>query len=312
MIFCTCVLEHPASASKETLQSLCDTKDVQSWTLVAVDNATQAVESTWTEAMPHPPTILRNFRELGFARAQNQAIASIMARVPAQERDHALVVILFHNPIVAPGMLKALEGQFTQYPDLMLATPLIREVSVQVSEDVETPVLEDTQRVIEAGARRTSWGALEACVPAEPVMQSCAYVGKYVIVTRLRALERLGGEQGPWLDERLDAQTAIDDVRYLLAKHIGEAVVIPSALAWIREDASKRKNAFIQWLDIGANTPGRALLRSRYATAGEMLRAIPRIIAEWLAFWLGIPRHTAKRVKMLSYLFPWPKKRSVA
>lgn len=312
MIFCTCVLEHPASASKETLLSLCETKDVAAWSLVAVDNATQAVDAAWTHMMPHPPTILRNFRELGFARAQNQAIASIMARVPAAERAQTMVVMLFHNPIIAPGMLKALESQFTQYPDLMLATPLIREVSVQVSEDFETPVLEDTQRIVEAGARRTSWGALEACTPDEPTMQSCAYVGSHVIVIRLSALEQLAGEQGPWFDERVDAQTAIDDVRYLLAKHIGEAVVIPSAIAWIREDASKRKNAFIQWLDRGVNTPGRALLRSRYATVGEMLRAIPRIFAEWLAFWFGMPRHTTKRIKMLSYLFPWPKKRSVA
>lgn len=309
MIFCTCILEHPASASKETLQSLCDTKDVASWALVAVDNATQAVDPAWTQMMTQPPTILRNFRVLGFARAQNQAIASIMARVPAAERAQAVVVMLFHHPVVAPGMLHALEAQFMQYPDLQLATPLIREVSVSVGDDMESLVLEDTQRVIEAGARRTPRGSLEACTPEEPVMQSCAYVGSHVIAVRLSALERLAGEQGPWFDERLDAETAIDDVRYLLAQRIGEAVVIPTALAWIREDATRRKNRFIRYLDRSMYAPGRALLRSRYARFGELIRACPRAWIDWLGFWLGLPRHTFKRLKMLGYLLPWPKKR---
>lgn len=224
------------------LEPLLDSLDAQTWRdfqLVIVDNAaTDRAEETIGERSDI--VRLRNFRNLGFARAHNQAMAFALTRWNEAELDRRFVAFLAPDVALAADCLERLMGALQNDPALTVAGPkLFLAERVLSSEDgdeeakvVATDTIVSTGMQLTKSRRVRERGSGERGAHAFDDKPDVFGFDLGCVVVRASALKAAGVE-GEWLDQSLHEGQEIADLMWRLRWFGAKVAFVPEAVAWI-------------------------------------------------------------------------------
>lgn len=306
----TLVINVVAWNSKQYLPGLLrslDDQDTRDFTLTIVDNASDDGTATWLQSERPDIAVLRNFRNQGFSRAHNQAIALALTRW--SQADLAARYILIANPDLefAPSAIRTMVEFMDAHPEVSSCCPkLLRAVLTKGAED-ERPDVERTnvidatgllfrksRRVVDRGAGEEDRGQYDALTDVVGCSGAC-------VLLRASALEdaRIAGE---WFDEDMFAYQEDVDLAWRLRLLGHAARFVPGAVVWHHRHARsapkagwigawlvrRRKPPFVNFLS--TRNHGWVLLKNDSA-----VNALAQAIW-WVPYEIG---------KMIASLFSW-------
>ena len=102
-------------------------KDVQ---MIFVDQSMASESGLRLQSERPDVIVLRNFRDRGYTRAHNQAIAFALSRWPAGVLDNRFVLFLHPDAVLESRCLEQMQRAFESDPSLMLAGPKIIKMNL--------------------------------------------------------------------------------------------------------------------------------------------------------------------------------------
>lgn len=285
------------------LRSL-DEQDQGDFTVTIVDNASDDGAANWIQSERPDVAVLRNFRNQGFARAHNQAIALAMTRWASSDLSRRYVFIANPDLEFAPTSLRILVSYMDAHPDVGSCCPKLLRAVMRAGSEEERPEVERTnvidatgivirrsRRVVDRGAGEEDRGQYDSVREIFGCSGACMLIRASVL-----ADARIAGE---WFDEDFFAYQEDVDLAWRLRLLGYAAAYVPEAVAWHhRHIASapragwlgawlrrRRKPAFINYLS--TRNHGWVLLKND---------TLPNALIH-AAWWL--PYETAKMVASL-------------
>ncbi len=281
---------HPGGSVHPTLEGLRTQTDTRC-EVVLIDNACQDRPVLWSQGNGPKFMTLRNFRDQGFVRAHNQAIASLLARVPKETHDRCWVGILSSRVVLAPDCVAALLHTIAAHPDTTVCAPKIRAIHLETQDDRDDPTFVDTGMIVEAGRVLSKNLALiprgegERDVGQYDAVDEGVFPGTLCLFVRVDALERANIGHG-WLDIDLPETYAVADLLWRLERLGEPRMYIPHALAWTQYAAVSSLGLFARVRRWYSQEAVRVRLIKRYAavvriknaTWSQLFWATPRIV----------------------------------
>ena len=117
-----------------------DAQLYRDFTVTVVDNASDDGSLKWLAGERHDAATLRNIKNLGFARAHNQAIAMALQRWPKEEWDRCYVLVANPDIELAPDCIRQLVAAMEADLELAAAGPKLYRAILHRSEDGERDV----------------------------------------------------------------------------------------------------------------------------------------------------------------------------
>lgn len=225
---------------------------VRDFSVTVVDNASTDGTIQWIEQNALGTTVLRNFKNQGFARAHNQAISLMLSRWA--QSDWAERYILICNPDIefAPDCLERLIAYMDANPDIGLAGPkLLRATFVAEGDDGQRQtergniidstgiVVFKTRRHADRGAGEMDTGQYDSAIDVFGISGAC-------LLIRASVLEVLK-QQEEWFDEDFFAYKEDVDLAWRAQRFGLKARLIPEAIAWHHRRAASAKQGFL-WI----------------------------------------------------------------
>ncbi|MEN9557719.1 MAG: hypothetical protein RL141_88 [Candidatus Parcubacteria bacterium] len=214
-----------------------DAQQDAAFTVTAVDNA--STDGTLDWLMEHRPDValLRNFRNQGFARAHNQAIALALSRWDTADLSQRYVMVANPDLEFAPDALHTLVAFMDAHPDVSACGPkLLRATVVGESEDggrtVERTRIIDAmgiavtkaRRFVDRGAGEEDTGQYDADTRVFGLSGACMLLRASALVA-LRVGEEI-------FDEDFFAYQEDTDLAWRMRLFGMESQVVPQAVAW--------------------------------------------------------------------------------
>ena len=112
-----------------------DEQDYRDFTVTVVDNASDDGTLKWLEQERPDTALLRNFKNQGFARAHNQAIALALSRWPEETWHERYILVANQDLELAPDCLRQLVAALDANPDLAGVQPKLLTASVVAEVD---------------------------------------------------------------------------------------------------------------------------------------------------------------------------------
>ena len=231
------------------LGPLLESLDRQTWRdfqLVVVDNA--ATDNVDKKIEERPNVVrLRNFRNLGFARAHNQAMAFALTRWSPESLDRRFVALLAPDVVLAPDCLERLVAVLQKDSTLMVAGPKLflaeRHFSSEAGDEeasvAATDILVSTGMQLTKSRRIKERGRGERDQHAYDDQHDIFGFDLGCVVIRASALKEAEFE-GEWLDQGLHEGQEIADLMWRLRLLGATATFVPEAVAWIMPSSKKR------------------------------------------------------------------------
>ena len=211
-----------------------DQQEGWSGQVIVMDNASTMGVSAWLAG--HWPDViaLRNFRDMGWARAHNQAMALALSRWPKDVWADRFVAFTHPDVLWEPHALKRLEEAFAQDKNLMMTGPKVLRARASFAEDGEQREVEFTDVLESVGWVRKHW-------KQRPLGQGETDKGQHDGVTslpspvccvvRASALPALQAN-GKWFEEKMDERQNAEAF-FRRGKRLGYVMrTVPDAVIW--------------------------------------------------------------------------------
>ncbi len=249
----------------EALGSL-DTQTYRDFTLVVVDNASADGVEEYVRGHHPRAAIIRNTKNLGFARAHNQAIAYARARI-APERGDLLMLVMNPDAVLEPTFLEEAVRTMTLHPEAgSVSGKLLRmrhSTDEMATGGEKTSVIDSAGLRIRKTRRMDDRGAGEQdgsdYGKAREIFGPSGALGLY----RLSALESVafpvgknGGNREEYFDEDFFAYKEDLDLAWRLRLAGWSSLFEPRALAYHYRTARGKDKA--SYFSLGKNRRGRS------------------------------------------------------
>lgn len=231
------------------------------FTVTVVDNASQDGTVAWMQEIQPTATVLRNFRNQGFARGHNQGIALALSRWPEAEWPHRYVLVANPDLEFAPECIDRLiaamdadPGLASCGPKLLSARAVGQEEGRMVTE--RTSAIDSTglqiaksRRVTDRGAGEEDRGQYDGRTDVFGFSGACVCFRASALVDA-----KLGGE---FFDEDFFAYREDTDLAWRMRRLGMRARLVPDAVAWhIRTAApAKTPGLFAAWKNRSRRAP---------------------------------------------------------
>lgn len=214
-----------------------DAQTSREFTVTLVDNASTDQTAAWA-ADRHPEAMmLKNFRNQGFARAHNQAIALALSRWNGEELSRRYVLIANPDVEFADDCIERLIAFMDAHPEVASCGPkLLRAVVTAEGEDGRLEAdrtnmidamgigIAKSRRVFDRGAGEEDKGQYDTDLNVFGLSGACAV---------FRASALLAAKMGDqWFDEDFFAYKEDVDLAWRMRRMGFEARVVPYAVAW--------------------------------------------------------------------------------
>jgi GT2 family glycosyltransferase len=207
-------------------------------TVTVVDNASTDATVAWLTEQRPQAMLLKNFRNLGFARAHNQAIALALSRWEGMDLSQCYVMVANPDLELDPFCIERVIECMDAHPEVGSCAPkLLRAVATQESDDTQltaerTNVIDamgiavaKSRRVIDRGAGEKDTGQYDAASRVFGASGACA-------VYRASALQQVRLTNGEWFDEDFFMYQEDVDLAWRLQLQGLPCRLVPSAVAW--------------------------------------------------------------------------------
>lgn len=128
-----------------------DAQTFRDFTVTVVDNASTDDTARWLQEHRPDVAVLRNFRDHGWARAQNQALAMTLSRWPEDAWGERYVLVADPEIEFDPGALERLVSALDRDPSLSAVCPKISAARVSAVSDDGRRETERTNRIESTG-----------------------------------------------------------------------------------------------------------------------------------------------------------------
>jgi GT2 family glycosyltransferase len=208
------------------------------FSVTVIDNGSTDGTLAWIEERRPEVTILRNRKNLGFARAHNQGIALARSRWEAEgEYDKKIIFILNPDTMLDSRCIEEILAFMDAHPDVEAAGPkLLRAGHVAEGEDgsavfERTNIIDSTgisvlrsRNVVDRGAGEEDHGQYDMLEPFG--------ISGSALALRASAVPFLAEHDAVVFDEDFFAYKEDADLMWRLRLYGGKAALIPSAIAW--------------------------------------------------------------------------------
>jgi GT2 family glycosyltransferase len=251
-----------------------DAQDTRDWMLTVVDNASNDGMATWLQENRPDVAVLRNFRNLGFARAHNQAIAMTISRWPQEQLDRRYILV--SNPDLEFGTdaIRLLTEFMDANPDVAACGPkLLRAHVVSSDEDggretERTNIIDSTGIVIHRSRRTSDRGAGEEDKGQYDSAVDVFGLSGACVMFRASALLTAACE-GEIFDEDFFAYKEDVDLAWRMRRLGFSARFIPQAVVWHHRRAKSVDQGFL-WLKAFAHRFTKPAYANRLSTRNHI------------------------------------------
>lgn len=245
----------PLGYRPDFFASLAEQRERQ-FQLVVVDHSPQGGELKDVHATALDIVHLRTFRQTGYARGHNQAIAFALQRWPRECWADRLVMITRAEVAFDPRCLEVIAQAFQEDPSLMIAGPKILLAEATAPPDGDWVEMRMTRKIYDIGYdcgknrvlrfRQANEEDQDVSRPTSEVFG----VSEPCVVIRASALELLRDEAEQWLDEALPRGSEIVDLCWRAHKLGLKVAVLPEACLWfspaeVREQPPARRRVYL-------------------------------------------------------------------
>lgn len=213
-----------------------DRQSSNDFTVTVVDNASSDGMLAWLAERRPDVTVLRNFRNQGFARAHNQAIALACSRWEGQDLARRYVLVLNPDIVLRDDCIRSLLAFMDANPSVDMAGPkLLRAVRVlggigERDEIERTNTIDSTGLVLRRSRLATDRGAGEEDRGQYDAAEPFGISGAALCLRASTVKDlKLGDEV---FDEDFFAYKEDADLCWRLRLLGRKAALVPSAVAW--------------------------------------------------------------------------------
>ena len=233
------------------LPELFGSLDEQTWkqtSVTVVDNASNDGTADWMRDFRPGVVVLRNFRNQGFARAHNQAIAMSLSRWPEETWSSRYIMVASPNLVLASDCLEQLVKRMDQNPSLAACCPKILRAVFRAGTEDDAPEIERTQETASVGLiMKKSRHPIDRGVGEQDTGQydeerevfGCSGTCMLIRASAL-AEAKIDGE---WFDEDFFSYGVDADFFWRLQRMGKQIRVVPSAVAWHHHALHQRTGA---------------------------------------------------------------------
>jgi GT2 family glycosyltransferase len=212
-------------------------QDSNDFSLTVVDNASTDGTVNWLRAEHPEIATLRNFRNLGFARAHNQAIELALSRWIGENLHDRFIMVANPDLEFAPNAIRLILAFMSAYPEVDICGPkLLRiflkpdanldECEAQRSNIIDSTglVINRARRVVDRGAGEEDRGQYSEAAQVFGLSGAC-------VIFRASALAqaKLAGE---YFDEDFFAYKEDVDLAWRMQRLGLGAYYLPQAVVW--------------------------------------------------------------------------------
>jgi GT2 family glycosyltransferase len=222
-------------------------QDTTDFTVTVVDNASNDGLVAWLKDECPSVVILRNIRNLGFARAHNQAIELALSRWERDDLNNRYVLVTNPDLEFAPNTIRLLMAYMDAHPDVAACGPKLLRAFVNNVESEEfdvtrSDVIDSTglviyksRRMVDRGAGETDSGQYDQGGEVFGLSGAC-------VLFRASALldSKLGTE---FFDEDFFAYYEDVDLAWRMRNMGLRSHLVPQAAAWHFRSAKSIPNA---------------------------------------------------------------------
>ncbi len=222
------------------------------WNVTVVDNASNDDTQEWIEQNAYGTAILRNFKNQGFSRAHNQAIALSLSRWAEANLEQCFVLVCNPDIEFSPDCLERLIAHMDAHPEISIAGPKLLRARTKTEADSDerqterTDILDSTGIVFYRSRRHADRGAGETDQGQYDASQNVFGISGACLLIRASALAIL--KQGDeWFDEDFFAYKEDVDLAWRAQRFGLNAHFVPEAVAWHHRRAASVSQGFL-WL----------------------------------------------------------------
>lgn len=237
------------------LLSSLEEQDTRDFMVTMVDNASTDGTVNWLQESHPEVAVLRNFRNQGFSRAHNQAIAMVLSRWTESELDKRYVLVTNPDLEFSATAIRTLTEYMDAYPDVAACTPkLLRAFITSVDEDrretERTNIIDSTGLTITKARRAFDRGAGEEDSGQYDMKTDIFGCSGACVMFRASALlaSKCAGEI---FDEDIFAYKEDVDLAWRMRRLGFRASFVPTAVVWHhRRAASAPKASWLKTLSL--------------------------------------------------------------
>ena len=222
------------------------------WSVTVVDNASTDDTQNWIEQNAFGTAVLRNFKNQGFSRAHNQAIALSLSRWAEADLERCAVLVCNPDIEFSANCLERLMAYMDAHPEASIAGPkLLRafaktEVDSDERQTERTDTIDSTGIVIFRSRRHADRGAGEKDLGQYDTATDVFGISGACLLIRASALSVL--KQGDeWFDEDFFAYKEDVDLAWRAQRFGLHAAYVPEAIAWHHRRAASVPQGFL-WI----------------------------------------------------------------
>jgi GT2 family glycosyltransferase len=130
-----------------------DQQTDRAFTVTVVDNASTDGTLRWLQEHRPDVTVLRNFRNQGFARGHNQAIELALSRWDAAAWSHRYVLVANPDLLFRADAIERLLDYAESHPEVSSMVPKLLRATTVAGADMEYPETEKTNTIDAIGMR---------------------------------------------------------------------------------------------------------------------------------------------------------------
>lgn len=130
-----------------------DKQQTDEYSISVIDNASADGALAWLQESRPEVSVLRNFRNLGFARAHNQGIAMALRRFAGADLNRRYILILNPDIVLDPDCLAKIISFMDGHSEIAIAGPKLYQAIRLPGEDGDAGEIEQTNVLDSAGIR---------------------------------------------------------------------------------------------------------------------------------------------------------------
>ncbi|MBU0540417.1 glycosyltransferase family 2 protein [Patescibacteria group bacterium] len=212
-------------------------QDAPFFTVTVVDNASDDGAPAWLQEHFPETVVLRNIRNLGFARAHNQAIELALSRWENKDLENRYIMLANPDMTFSPNAVRVLVAHMDANPDVAACGPkLLRAYTKNEGEHEETTTdfsdtLDSTglcitkaRRIYDRGAGEKDEGQYDGAIDVFGLSGACVMFRASALVAA-----KIGGE---FFDEDFFAYKEDADLAWRLQRLGYKSHFVPQAVAW--------------------------------------------------------------------------------
>lgn len=222
-------------------------QDTRDFMVTMVDNASTDGTVNWLQESHPEVAMLRNFRNQGFSRAHNQAIAMVLSRWSESELDKRYVLVANPDLEFSPEAIRTLTEYMDSHPDVASCTPkllraFIKSVDDDRRETERTNIIDSTgltitkaRRVFDRGAGEEDGGQYDTKTDIFGCSGACVMLrASYLVASKCA---------GEVFDEDIFAYKEDVDLAWRMRRMGYRSSFVPDAVVWHHRRAASAPKA---------------------------------------------------------------------